>query len=339
MADFDRRALLKAGLTATAVGTLGLTGVRTAAAAAVPTPTIHGTAEWNARAATGAIVVENHKPTYIVVHHTVDPGNVTDYSLAHALQISRDIQNFHMDTHGWIDTGQQFTNSRGGYITEGQAPQPRNPARRHPARAGRQRRQPQQRGHRHRERRPVQHGRRPQALWDSLVIAGRLHREPVLHHARVHQGPPRLQLDRVLRPGALQPAAGAADGGGPRPRRLGRAVSEAEWPLLKPGATGKQVQLAQQFLRAPRLGRADRRRLRKVHKGRRGGFVGPGRAAPRHVHRGEGGRRDRLPRRGRLAPDRPGRPLHGSLASRPAPAADPQMRQRTGLNGAHRCSQ
>jgi peptidoglycan hydrolase-like protein with peptidoglycan-binding domain len=35
-------------------------------------------------------------------------------------------------------------------------------------------------------------------------------------------------------------------------RVLGVSVarSEAEWPLLKPGATGKKVQLAQQFLRA-----------------------------------------------------------------------------------------
>ena len=45
--------------------------------------------------------------------------NSTDYSQAHAFQNSRDIQDLHMDTNGWIDTGQHFTNSRGGWLTEG----------------------------------------------------------------------------------------------------------------------------------------------------------------------------------------------------------------------------
>ncbi|WP_328645165.1 peptidoglycan recognition protein family protein [Amycolatopsis sp. NBC_00348] len=251
MADFDRRALLKAGFTATAVGTLGLTGVRTAAAAAaVPTPTIHGTAEWKARAATGAIVVENHKPTYIVVHHTVDPGNVTDYSLAHALQISRDIQNFHMDTRGWIDTGQQFTNSRGGYITEG----------RHRSleilRGGTQHVQGANVGNHNSECIGIENEGLystvdvPVALWNSLVglVAYIAHQygitpEFIKGHRDFNSTEccGQVLYDRLPE---LRTAVG---------RVLGVSVARsdvAEWPLLKPGDTGRRVQLAQQFLRA-----------------------------------------------------------------------------------------
>ncbi|MDI5976428.1 peptidoglycan recognition protein family protein [Amycolatopsis magusensis] len=120
---FDRRTALKGGLTVTAVGAFGSLTARAAnaelAAGAAPEPTIHSTAAWGARPPSGAITIENHKPTYIVVHHTVDPGNTSDFSLERAYWASRAIQNFHMDTRGWIDTGQQFTNSRGGHITEG----------------------------------------------------------------------------------------------------------------------------------------------------------------------------------------------------------------------------
>lgn len=240
MADFDRRALLKAGFTATAVGTLGLTGVRTAAAAAaVPTPTIHGTAEWKARAATGAIVVENHKPTYIVVHHTVDPGNVTDYSLAHALQISRDIQNFHMDTRGWIDTGQQFTNSRGGFITEG----------RHRSleilRGGTQHVQGANVGNHNSECIGIENEGLystvdvPVALWNSLVglVAYIAHQygitpEFIKGHRDFNSTEccGQVLYDRLPE---LRTAVG---------RVLGVSVARsdvAEWPLLKPGDTGR----------------------------------------------------------------------------------------------------
>lgn len=65
------------------------------------------------------IVVLDRVPTYIVVHHTAEPGNSEDYSLEHAMAICRSIQNFHMDGQGWGDSGQQFTNSRGGYVLEG----------------------------------------------------------------------------------------------------------------------------------------------------------------------------------------------------------------------------
>ncbi|WP_413229119.1 peptidoglycan recognition family protein [Actinomadura citrea] len=53
-----------------------------------------------------------------MVHHTAS-ANATDHSLEHALGLSRTIQNFHMDTNGWDDIGQQLTISRGGHLMEG----------------------------------------------------------------------------------------------------------------------------------------------------------------------------------------------------------------------------
>ncbi len=117
----SRRALLRGGFTVTAMGALGAAGAPLAVgevSPAVARPRIYTCAEWGARPPSGTITVLNRKPTYIVVHHTAG-GNSTDYSLAHAFQISRSIQNFHMDGRGWIDSGQQLTNSRGGYVTEG----------------------------------------------------------------------------------------------------------------------------------------------------------------------------------------------------------------------------
>ena len=106
----------------------GLTGLAAAAAvvpltagtasASVTAPRIYSCDEWGARPPSSTPSVVQHKPNKIIVHHTAFP-NTTDYSLAYAFQNSRDIQNLHMDTNGWLDSGQHFTNSRGGYITEG----------------------------------------------------------------------------------------------------------------------------------------------------------------------------------------------------------------------------
>ncbi len=85
---------------------------------AVNTPAIAGTSAWGARAATEPVQVINSKPTGIVVHNT-QSGNSTDYSLGHAYELARSIQYSHIYERGWIDTGQQFTISRGGYILEG----------------------------------------------------------------------------------------------------------------------------------------------------------------------------------------------------------------------------
>jgi hypothetical protein len=94
------------------------TGSSTIGAAQAVEPTIHGTTSWHARPARQAITLLNRRPKGIVVHHTAS-ANVTDGSLAHAMQLARDIQAFHMDHRHWIDTGQHFTVSRGGHALEG----------------------------------------------------------------------------------------------------------------------------------------------------------------------------------------------------------------------------
>jgi N-acetyl-anhydromuramyl-L-alanine amidase AmpD len=80
-------------------------------------PTIAGTAAWLARASTSPVTLTGARPDKIIVHHTNDQ-NTTDYSQARAYQLARNIQNFHIDSNGWIDSGQHFTISRGGYTME-----------------------------------------------------------------------------------------------------------------------------------------------------------------------------------------------------------------------------
>jgi hypothetical protein len=84
----------------------------------VRAPSISGTEVWGARPATGPIEVLDQPPNRIIVHHTAT-ANSDDTSLEHAFALSREIQNLHMDNNGWLDTGQNFTNSRGGHRTEG----------------------------------------------------------------------------------------------------------------------------------------------------------------------------------------------------------------------------
>jgi hypothetical protein len=213
----------------------------------VSKPRIYGTGEWLARPPRAPITVENHAPYYIVVHHTVEPGNTDDFSLERAFAISRSIQNFHMDTHGWIDTGQQFTNSRGGHITEG----------------------------RHRSLEILREGTRhvqgtnvanansqvigieneglyteedvPETLWDSMV-------QLVAYMAYQYDIPTmnikgHRDFNSTECPGAM------LYGRLPELRRevaamLGVQARDAlEWPLLKPGDTGQRVLVGQHLLR------------------------------------------------------------------------------------------
>ena len=252
MVHVDRRTLLKAGVTATAAGALGMT-TRGTATAAVPVPTIHTTSEWGARPAAGTIVVENHKPTYIVVHHAVDPPANDDFSLSRAFYVSQFIQNLHMDKNGWIDSGQQFTNSRGGFVTEG----------RHRSleilRGGTQHVQGANVGNHNSECLGIENEGMystvdvPQALWDSLVslvayIADQYGITPefIKGHRDFNstECPGQVLYDRLPE---LRTAVGDVLG-------VPVARAEAEWPLLKPGDTGKKVQLAQRFLRKSGFG-------------------------------------------------------------------------------------
>ncbi|MBY8870390.1 peptidoglycan recognition protein family protein [Micromonospora sp. PLK6-60] len=123
-APLSRRSVLRgAVLLGAAAGGTALTqlgddhGAR-ALAGAVDQPVIANCATWGARPPSSTISVVPNRPNKIIVHHTAFP-NTTDYSLAQAYRNSRDIQDLHMDANGWGDSGQHFTNSRGGYLTEG----------------------------------------------------------------------------------------------------------------------------------------------------------------------------------------------------------------------------
>lgn len=117
-ANLTRRGLLRGGLLLGGALALGDLQLRLAGiAVAVTAPTIAGCATWGAQAARGTISVLAQRPTKIIVHHTAS-ANSTDYSQSHAFALARSIQQSHFD-RGWIDSGQQFTVSRGGYVMEG----------------------------------------------------------------------------------------------------------------------------------------------------------------------------------------------------------------------------
>lgn len=121
----SRRALMRgavllgvgAAVTSADLGALEIAGAG-AAFASVPAPTIASCATWGARNPSSPVIALSNNPNKILIHHT-DTPNSTDYSQAHAYALCRSIQNDHMDVNGWIDTGQHFTVSRGGYVMEG----------------------------------------------------------------------------------------------------------------------------------------------------------------------------------------------------------------------------
>ncbi|MFJ7158176.1 N-acetylmuramoyl-L-alanine amidase [Streptomyces sp. NPDC101118] len=109
-----RRTVLTGALSLGALAALGTPGRAWAADA----PEITDCDSWGARQPTSPVRVLPTSPEKIVVHHTATP-NVADYSQKRSLVLARAIQNYQMDTNGWIDTGQHFTVSRGGFVTEG----------------------------------------------------------------------------------------------------------------------------------------------------------------------------------------------------------------------------
>ncbi|QUX20233.1 MULTISPECIES: peptidoglycan recognition protein family protein [Nocardiopsis] len=113
-----RRAVLRGAALTTGAAVLGGAALLGPASPAAAAPSVHGRAAWGARPPSSPVQVLASPPLYIVVHHTAT-ANSTDHSLAHAYSLSRAIQNHHMDTNGWADTGQQLTISRGGHVMEG----------------------------------------------------------------------------------------------------------------------------------------------------------------------------------------------------------------------------
>jgi hypothetical protein len=113
MSRTSRRRFLVGGLTLAGTGF-----IPAGQAAAVAPPPIVDCDGWGARPNRAVVPVWNQRPVRILVHHTATP-NSDDLSRGGAEYIARTIQNFHMDRRGWIDTGQHFTISRGGFVLEG----------------------------------------------------------------------------------------------------------------------------------------------------------------------------------------------------------------------------
>ncbi|MFJ9552027.1 peptidoglycan recognition protein family protein [Streptomyces erythrochromogenes] len=111
-----RRSLLRAQALFGILLTVSAVAPRTAHAAR--SPLIHGRAAWQARSPRGTVRLSSGRPRRLIIHHTAT-GNTSDGSLARAYSLARAIQSHHMDTFGWIDTGQHFTVSRGAFILEG----------------------------------------------------------------------------------------------------------------------------------------------------------------------------------------------------------------------------
>ncbi|MVN86409.1 N-acetylmuramoyl-L-alanine amidase [Deinococcus sp. HMF7620] len=86
-------------------------------ALAVTQPSVAGTVAWSAQAPKSPVVLLSARPTRILIHHTAS-ANTADLSRAQAYSLARSIQQSHF-SRGWIDSGQQFTISRGGYVVEG----------------------------------------------------------------------------------------------------------------------------------------------------------------------------------------------------------------------------
>jgi hypothetical protein len=99
------------------MATGGVSLARSSPALAVAAPTIASCTAWGAQAPRGTIGSSSTSPNKILVHHTAS-ANVTDYSQAAAYAHAREIQQWHF-ANGWVDSGQHFTISRGGYAMEG----------------------------------------------------------------------------------------------------------------------------------------------------------------------------------------------------------------------------
>src|SRR4051812_3185372 len=85
-------------------------------------PRVIPCSEWGARPPRHAIQAAG-QPDKVIFHHTAGHWSELDHvageSYAEAVNYVRSVQNYHMDGHGWADTGQNFTVCRNGLIFEG----------------------------------------------------------------------------------------------------------------------------------------------------------------------------------------------------------------------------
>ena len=113
----SRRTFLRTGLVA--AGSAVLSGTLGAPEAwATEGPPIIDCDAWGARPSSADVNVVSQRPVKILVHHTAT-ANVPDLGRPAADLLARMIQQFHMDRRGWLDSGQHFTISRGGFVLEG----------------------------------------------------------------------------------------------------------------------------------------------------------------------------------------------------------------------------
>ena len=255
-----RRGVLLGGL-AVAGGAL-CTGLLGAGPAwALDSPSIIDCDGWDARTPAQPVAVHDRRPARILVHHTATP-NVTDLSRDAAGRLARLVQDFHMDDRGWLDSGQHFTISRGGYVLEGRhrSLELLREGRRH-GRGRALHRAEHHRG-RHRERGHLHRDRADRPAVGAAARAVRLRLPAVPGAAR-----------RRSSGTAIKDTACPGDvlyGMLPQLRTevaalLGTDLSPAEadtesWPLLRVADRGTDVLAAQHLLRAAGPHRGGRRR-------------------------------------------------------------------------------
>ncbi|MFF7192280.1 peptidoglycan recognition family protein [Streptomyces sp. NPDC008079] len=115
-----RRFLASAAVLGASAGAVivGAAPASASAARIVPEPNMFDTTAWGARPPSSPVSLAGNNPNKIVVHHTAF-ANTADSGTSGSFAIAHEIQDLHMDTNGWIDTGNHFTISRTGIIMEG----------------------------------------------------------------------------------------------------------------------------------------------------------------------------------------------------------------------------
>ena len=126
-----------------------------------------------------------------------------------AYSLARSIQDFHMDSNGWIDTGQNFTVSRGGYAMEGRHRSLETFASRHQfcPWCPRRRRQRELRVDRHRKRRNVHLGHAARCTVRQAHRSLRIYLRQVRHRFQPNFWPSRFHGDGLPWQRALRHAA------------------------------------------------------------------------------------------------------------------------------------
>ncbi|HEY2204609.1 MAG TPA: N-acetylmuramoyl-L-alanine amidase [Pseudonocardia sp.] len=81
-------------------------------------PRITGCDAWHARPPSAPVTVLNKRPIKILVHHTAT-DNLNNVAQPDLEGLARGIQDFHMNTNGWLDSGHHFLVNRGGLVAEG----------------------------------------------------------------------------------------------------------------------------------------------------------------------------------------------------------------------------